>query len=104
MNFLTFHNPRRGEMIFKINQRTHRFKLTLTALAYLEASYGDEDILILTRRFAKNGLSAKDVTNILRAGLYGAGEVVPAQIDLDEGFEAASRFATALLERAFCVR
>ncbi len=104
----TFHpiNARRGEVCVKINGRRHILRLSLTALACLENFYGGENILSLTRRFAKDGLGAQDVHHILSAGLIGGGYMcsdkqAEMQINVEGGFETAAHAAAQLLERAF---
>lgn len=101
-------NPRRGEVAVKLNGQQHILRLSLAALAYLENLYEGENILMLTKRFARDGLSAKDVHHILQAGLMGGLDHnkdmpahIPAYIDVNGGFEQASCAAAKLLERAF---
>lgn len=96
-----FINPRRGEVAAIINNKAHCLCLTLSALAYLESCYDGCDILELTKRFAENGLSAKDVQNILQAGLFGRNGPALEAMEVRGGFEAAVEIASLLLERAF---
>ncbi len=96
-----FINPRRGEVGAVINNKAYRLCLTLSALAYLESLYDNQNILTLTRQFAQQGLSATDVQNILQAGLFGRSGPALEKMDVRDGFDAAMRIAALLLERAF---
>ena len=66
-------NPRRGEMDADLNGTSYRLCLTLGALAELEATFGDEDMLALAMRFENGRISARDAACIIGAGLRGAG-------------------------------
>lgn len=93
-----------GEVVGHINAKRRVLRLSLSALAQLEACYDDTDILLLLRRFSENGLRAQDVMNILRAGLAGAGDpsaVEDAPLDVTGGYGVALELATELIERAF---
>ena len=96
-----FFNPRRGELVARMNGKTFRLRLTLAALSYLESLYDGEDILLLVRRFSNQGMSATDVENILQAGVYGAGYDPIKNMEIHGGFTVASAYASKLLERAF---
>lgn len=69
-------NPLRGEIEAELDGRPFTLCLTLGALAELEASLGDGDLLALAERFEKGRLAAGEITAILGAGLRGAGHDV----------------------------
>jgi hypothetical protein len=66
-------NLHRGEIEAVFDGRSMTLCLTLGALAELEATFGDEDMLALANRFASGRLSARDAIRVLGAGLRGAG-------------------------------
>lgn len=72
-------NLHRGEIEAVFDDRPMTLCLTLGALAELEATFGDEDMLALANRFASGRLSARDAIRVLGAGLRGAGH------DLSDG-------------------
>ena len=96
-----FINPRRGEVIAVINNKTYCLCLTLSALAYLETCYEGRNILDLTRQFSRDGLKAKDIQNILQAGLFGRNGPALEKMDVRGGFTSAANIASLLLERSF---
>ena len=99
-----FANRHRGEVAAVINHAPRRLRLTLSALAQLESAYGETDILELVRGFAAQGLSARDVDLVLRAGLTGAGDELAhsaAALDVEGGYAAAAQLAARLLAAAF---
>lgn len=66
-------NLHRGEIDAVLDGQPLRLCLTLGALAELESTFGDEDMLALAERFARGRLSARDAVRIIGAGLRGAG-------------------------------
>lgn len=66
-------NLHRGEIDAILDGRPVRLVLTLAALAELESTFGDADMLALAERFGSGRLSARDVQRIIGAGLRGAG-------------------------------
>lgn len=98
-------NPYAGEVVLAINGVPHRMKLTLGALAELEAELAAESLLDLVERFEAGRYGARDVMALLRAGLSGAGtEMSPralAEAEFEGGPIAAARAAASLLARAF---
>lgn len=66
-------NRHRGEIEARLDGKTFRLCLTLGALAELEATFGDEDMLALAARFETGRLAARDAQRIIGAGLRGAG-------------------------------
>lgn len=93
-------NLHRGEIEAELGGRTRKLRLTLGALAELEAVCGEEDILSLITRFEKGRISAVDCMAVLSAGLKGAGEAVDA--DEVAGFGPQSvGVVVRLLEASF---
>lgn len=80
-------------------------KLTLGALAELEAELGEDTLVSLVARFEDGDCSSRDVLSLLVAGLRGGGwrgtreDLLSA--DLAGGPVEAARAAAALLARAF---
>ena len=66
-------NIHRGEIEAELGGRTWRLCLTLGALAELEQTLGEPDIMALCQRFEKGRLSALDAIRIIGSGLRGAG-------------------------------
>ena len=66
-------NLHRGEIEATLDGEIYRLCLTLGALAELESTFGDSDMLALAERFEKGRFSATDATRIIGAGLRGAG-------------------------------
>ena len=66
-------NHHRGEIEGILDGTPHTLCLTLGALAQLEATFGDENMLALAQRFEGGKLSARDCVRIIGAGLRGAG-------------------------------
>lgn len=69
-------NKHRGEIDALLDGASYRLCLTLGALAELEASFGDDDMLALAERFKSGRISARDAIRIIAAGLRGAGHQV----------------------------
>ena len=67
-------NRYRGEIEAEIGGRMRRLRLTLGALADLEAAFTADDMTDLARRFAGGRLRARDAARVIAAGLTGAGE------------------------------
>ncbi|MEZ5851830.1 MAG: gene transfer agent family protein [Hyphomicrobiaceae bacterium] len=66
-------NSHRGEIQAFLDGDLHTLCLTLGALAELEATFGDDDMLALAERFGRGRLSARDAIRVIGAGLRGAG-------------------------------
>jgi hypothetical protein len=98
-------NHHRGEIDAELNGEPYTLCLTLGALAELEASFGDQDMLALAKRFESGRLSARDAIRILGAGLRGAGhDVSDAQVaamKCDAGAAGMVRIVAGLLEATF---
>jgi len=69
-------NAYRGEIDASIGGKTYKLCLTLGALAELEDSYGEQDMVAIAERFQSGRLKSQDAIKIIGAGLRGAGYVV----------------------------
>jgi hypothetical protein len=98
-------NPWTGEVDLVIDGQAHVLKLTLGALAELEAGLGDTSLVDLVARFEGGGFSSRDVLALIVAGLRGGGwrgtaaDLLSAEIA--GGPVVAARTAATLLVRAF---
>lgn len=73
-------NRRRGEIAAVIDGRERTLCLTLGALAELESAFIADDLAALAERFATGRFSARDLMQVVAAGLRGGGE----QIDVED--------------------
>ncbi|MGB0660658.1 MAG: gene transfer agent family protein [Mangrovicoccus sp.] len=100
-------NPWTGEVRLVIDGEPHLLKLTLGALAELEADLGEDNLLNLVQRFESQAFSTRDVLALIVAGLRGGGwqgkgaDLLKAEIA--GGPIEAARVAAQLLARAFTV-
>lgn len=98
-------NPWTGEVELVIDGQAHVLKLTLGALAELEAGLAEASLVDLVARFEAGGFSSRDVLALVVAGLRGGGwrgsaaDLLAAEIA--GGPLAAARAAALLLVRAF---
>ena len=98
-------NPWAGEVALTIDGERHVLKLTLGALAELEASLGADSLVALVERFEGGRYASRDVMALIVAGLRGggwrgqAGDLLSAEIA--GGPMGAARVAAELLARAF---
>ncbi len=100
-------NPFAGEVEVVLDGRPHVAKLTLGALAELEAVLGEDSLMALVARFEAGRFSTRDVLALLVAGLRGGGWQGRAgdlmTVEIDGGPVGAARAAAELLARAFAV-
>lgn len=100
-------NPWSGEVELVIDGTPHTLKLTLGALAALEAELGTDSLMALVNRFESGGFAARDVLALLQAGLRGAGHAAEAarlaQAEIAGGPLGAAQAAMRLLVRAFAL-
>ena len=100
-------NPWAGEVELVIDGERRVLKLTLGALAELEAGLGADSLMALVERFESGACSSRDVLALVVAGLRGGGARVTAEdllaADIAGGPMAAARAAAELLARAFIV-
>jgi len=100
-------NPWRGEVVLVIDGERRVMRLTLGALAELEAALEAGSLVALVERFEDAAFSTRDVLALIVAGLRGGGwqgraaDLTSAQID--GGPVAAARAAAELLARAFAL-
>ncbi|MEL6218097.1 MAG: gene transfer agent family protein [Pseudomonadota bacterium] len=98
-------NPWRGEVAIVIDGTPRRMRLTLGALAALEARLGTTSILALAERFESGAVSASELLALLSAGLTGAGEPVTeealAAAEIEGGAVGALKAGLALMAAAF---
>ncbi|WP_335948864.1 gene transfer agent family protein [Salipiger bermudensis] len=98
-------NPWRGEVAVTLDGERRVMRLTLGALAELEASLGDDTLVALAQRFEEGRCSTRDVLALIVAGLRGGGWEGSAadllRAEIAGGPMAAARAAAELLARAF---
>lgn len=98
-------NPWRGEVALEIDGQRHVMRLTLGALAELEAALGDDTLVALAQRFEEGRCSTRDVLALIVAGLRGGGWEGEARdllrAEIEGGPMVAARAAAELLARAF---
>ena len=98
-------NPWAGEVALVIDGRAHVAKLTLGALAELEATLESGGLIDLVERFETGRFSARDVLALIVAGLRGGGWQGTAAdlrtVEIAGGPVEAARAAAELLARAF---
>jgi hypothetical protein len=101
-------NAARGEVAVVVDGQARTLRLTLGALAELEAELGCGGLTALAERFDAAELRAADVIAVLAAGFRGAGMAVSsreaAAMAVDGGAAGAVRAATALMTAAFTGR
>lgn len=99
-------NPWRGEVSLTVDGEAYDLRLTLGALAELEASMEVESLVALVQRFETGACSSADVLGVLLAGLKGArADTVPdlRHGDIEGGPMRAAQVAAQLLVRAFAL-
>ena len=98
-------NPLAGEVVLTLDGRPHRCKLTLGALAALEAGLPDHSLTALVARLEGGSVSARDIMAVLVAGLRGGGwqgdEDSLVTSEITGGLEAAGLAAGRLIALAF---
>ena len=98
-------NPWAGEVALHVDGQRHVLKLTLGALAELEADLSEDSLIALVTRFEAGHYSSRDVLALIVAGLRGGGwqgrssDLIAA--DIAGGPVAAAQAAAQLLVRAF---
>lgn len=100
-------NPWAGEVALIVDGERHVLKLTLGALAELEAGLGEDTLVALVERFEAGRFSTRDVLALIVAGLRGGGwQGVSADLisaEIEGGPLGAAKIAGQLLARAFSV-
>ncbi|GGH46098.1 gene transfer agent family protein [Frigidibacter albus] len=100
-------NPWAGEVAVWLDGQRHVAKLTLGALAELEAALAEDSLIALVERFEGGRFSSRDVLALLVAGLRGGGWDGSAgdlrTVEIGGGPVEAARVAAELLARAFAL-
>ena len=98
-------NPFAGEVTLVLDGQRHTAKLTLGALAELEATLATGSLIELVERFESARFSTRDVLALVVAGLRGGGWQGTAAdlrtVEIHGGPVEAARAAAELLARAF---
>ena len=98
-------NPWAGEIALVVDGERRAMKLTLGALAELEAGLGEDTLVAMIERFEAGRFSTRDVLALIVAGLRGGGwrgasaDLMSAEIA--GGPVEAAKVAGQLLVRAF---
>lgn len=100
-------NPHAGEVALIVDGERRVMKLTLGALAELEAALGEDTLVALIERYEGGAFATRDVLALLLAGLRGGGwqgtSAELARAEIGGGPIAAAQAAAQLLARAFTV-
>lgn len=100
-------NPWSGEVALVLDGQRHVAKLTLGALAELEAALETGTLIELVERFEGGRFSTRDVLALVVAGLRGGGWQGTAAdlrtVEIAGGPMEAARAAAELLARAFAL-
>ena len=98
-------NPWEGEVAIRLDGERHVMRLTLGALAELEAAMEADTLLAMVERFEAGAFSTRDVLALIVAGLRGGGWRGDATdlmtTEIAGGPVEAARLAGQLLTRAF---
>ncbi len=100
-------NPFAGEVAILLDGERHVMRLTLGALAELEAALGVGTLIELVERFESGRFSTRDVLALIVAGLRGGGWQGSAAdlrtVEIGGGPVEAARVAAEVLARAFAL-
>ena len=100
-------NPWTGEVAIWLDGQRHVGKLTLGALAELEAALATGSLVDLVERFEAGRFSTRDVLALIVAGLRGGGWQGTAadlrSVEIGGGPMEAARAAAEMLARAFAL-
>ncbi len=98
-------NPERGEVRLVVDGEPRLMRLTLGALATLEARLEAGSLMGLAERFETGRVSTEELIALLSAGLAGGGSDIPeralADADIEGGAVGAMRAGMQLLAMAF---
>lgn len=98
-------NPWQGEVALRLDGERHVMRLTLAALAELEAALDSDSLVALVERFEAGAFSTRDVLAVIVAGLRGGGWRGDARdllsVEIEGGPVEAAKLAGQLLVRAF---
>ncbi len=88
-------NRHRGEIVARLNGREWTLCLTLGALAELESAFEAQDLNALIKRFSSGVLSAREMLEIIAAGLRGGGyQLTKEEVEEMQADNGAVGFAT----------
>ena len=94
-----------GTITTRLNGKPCRLRLTLGALAELEAALEADSLLALIERFEQGRFSSRDLIRLITAGLRGAGNIITeeevASMTHEEGVQGFVALAARLLAAAF---
>lgn len=93
-------NPYRGEVELIVDGETRVLRLSLGALAELEAALGETSLVALVERFESGAFAAGDLVALLAAGLGWPKERLSNAV-VEGGPMAAARAAARLLAVTF---
>lgn len=100
-------NPYEGEVALTLDGRPHVMRLSLRALAQMEAAMPGDGVVALVERFEGGSFGSRDVVAVLLAGLRGGGwdgdAAALLDAEIEGGMAAATRAAALLLGRAFAL-
>jgi Phage tail tube protein, GTA-gp10 len=98
-------NPYRGETELIVDGEPRTMRLTLGALAELEARLDSDSLMEMISRFENGSFRVKDLISLITAGLNGGGwrisEPELLQARIDGGPLAAAQAAARLLKLTF---
>ncbi|MCH8167997.1 MAG: gene transfer agent family protein [Proteobacteria bacterium] len=98
-------NPQRGEVAIRVDGREHVMRLTLGALAELEARLKVTSLLGLAEKFETGGVATAELIALLAAGIGGGGGAVTedelAVAEIEGGAVGAMKAGLLLLSRTF---
>ena len=98
-------NSQRGEVELRVNGEVRVMRLSLGALAELEARMEATSLLGLAEKFETGGVSASELIALLAAGIRGAGGAISEEelgmADIEGGAVGAMRAGLLLLSRTF---
>lgn len=98
-------NPQRGEVDLLTDDGARPMRLTLGALAELEAELGAEGLIGIAERFEGGDFTSRDLIALLTAGLKGGGAEVDQRdvenLSFQSGAAGAAAAAAALLSLTF---
>lgn len=97
-------NPMRGEVEIVVDGAAYAARLSLGALAALEARLGADSLIALAARFEAGAFSARDVIAVLEAGLGASGwQGDLGAAEIGGGPVGAAQAAARLLALAFTI-
>ena len=98
-------NPHKGEIEATLGGRRYTLRLTLGALAELEAALNADSLPELLGRFEQGRFSARDLIALIHAGLRGAGHDISreqvARFAHEQGVQGFVEVSARLLAAAF---